>query len=58
MREVDIQMKSQKKKIEKQFKCEECGKSCQTKIDLRSHINSVHPKKITFDFCELIFCES
>ena len=58
MREVDVRKKSQKKKIEKLFKCEECEKTCQTKTDLRSNIKSVHPKQIPCDFCELIFCES
>ena len=40
------------------FKCEECGKTFQKKIDRKDHINQNHPKQFSCEFCNLSFCES
>ena len=58
IKEVDMKLNTQKKKVKDSFKCEECGKTFQTKADLKTHVKNIHPKHITCDLCELTFCES
>ena len=61
LKEVEVKLLDQKKLMKENvpvFKCDECGKSFQTKIDRKSHISEDHPKQFSCEFCHLSFCES